>query len=145
MDVGGSLVYTPGSLLHLELAGTEDGEYDRLTVAGDVSRAAELMVSLIDGFTLAADQTFLVFDIAGMAEGRFVNYAEGDRVAVNAGGVGFSPELFITYRAGDGNDIALFTRGLDKIQGGVATVVPAPATAAWMLLPATLVRRRRRA
>lgn len=145
VDVGGSLVYTPGSLLHLELAGTEDGEYDRLTVAGDVSLAAELMVSLIDGFTLAADQTFLVFDIAGLAEGRFVNYAEGDLVAINAGGAGLSPELFITYRAGDGNDIALFTRGLDKIQGGVVTVVPEPATAAWLLLTATLVRRRRRA
>ncbi|MEM6854108.1 MAG: hypothetical protein AAF593_06835, partial [Planctomycetota bacterium] len=119
--------------------------YDRLTVAGDVSLAAELMVSLIDGFTLAADQTFLVFDIAGLAEGRFVNYVEGDRVVVNAGGAGLSPELFITYRAGDGNDIALFTRGLDKIQGGVVTVVPEPATAAWLLLTATLVRRRRRA
>ena len=138
VEVDGNLVYTPGSRLHLELAGLADGEYDRLTVAGDVALAADLTLSLIDGFRLAADQDFLVFDVAGTVDGRFANYGEGDQLAVWSDSPWLNPlddvGLYITYGAGDGNDIALFTRLLgDAAPSGVATV-PEPTTAIWLCL-----------
>lgn len=51
VSFGGDVVLGTLSTTQVELAGTAPGvEYDRLTIAGDVSLAGELAVALIDGF-----------------------------------------------------------------------------------------------
>jgi RNA polymerase sigma factor (sigma-70 family) len=137
VDVEGSLVYTDDARLHIELAGTADGLYDRLTVTGDVTLAGDLTVSLIDGYRLAADQVFTILDIAGRGAGRFANYAEGQVIRLDAGlpadpgWLGPTPELFITYVGGDGNDVALYTLPASTPRG---SPVPEPSTAVVLLL-----------
>ena len=88
----------------LEIAGQQLGDFDRLEIAGDLDLSGELQVWLSGGFELTPNQQFEVFDIAGMRQGMFANFDEGDLVGTFGG-----QELFITYSAGDGNDIALFT------------------------------------
>jgi hypothetical protein len=46
---------------------------------------------------------FEILDIAGTRTGEFVGLGEGARVG------NFGTNLFITYAAGDGNDVALYT------------------------------------
>ena len=80
------------------------GEYDQVDVSGNVSIDGALDVSLLDPFSLEAFQTFTILDIDGNRIGQFDGLGEGDSVG-NVGGM----DLFITYAAGDGNDVALFT------------------------------------
>jgi len=64
-------------------------------------------VQLIDGFALGIiGQEFEIID-AGTLSGMFAGLAEGALVG-NFGGT----DLFISYVAGDGNDVSLFTAGL---------------------------------
>jgi hypothetical protein len=150
VEVEGNLIYTDSARLHIELAGTDAGRYDRLTVAGDVTLSGRLTVSLIDGFRLAADQSFLFLDVAGLRHGEFANYAEGQAVDLHAGlkaapgWLGMSPPLFITYLAGDGNDVALYTRPAAAFPSESAAAVPAPSTGMVAALLACLGIRRRR-
>ena len=88
----------------LEIAGQQLGEFDRLEIAGDLDLSGELQVWLSGGFELTPNQQFEVLDVAGLREGTFANFGEGDLVGTFGG-----QELFITYSAGDGNDVALFT------------------------------------
>ena len=88
----------------IELAGLGIGAFDQLMVTGDLSLAGELFVSLIDGHSLAANHSYLIGDIGGSLTGSFAGLSEGSLVG-NFGGT----NLFITYQAGNGNDIALFT------------------------------------
>lgn len=92
-------------LLDVELGGLLAGlEYDQLRIAGDATIAGMLNVSLIDGFTLGFNQEFLIADIGGTLTGEFQGLSEGALV-----GAFNDQDLFITYRAGSGNSIGLFT------------------------------------
>ena len=104
IEFGGDVVLSDSSLTQIELAGLGVGEYDRLNIAGDLFISGELDVELVDGFSLESNSSFLVFDVTGNLTGNFDQLAEGDRVGVFDG-----RDLFISYQAGDGNDIALFT------------------------------------
>jgi sugar lactone lactonase YvrE len=64
-----------------------------------------LAVSLIDGFTLTADQSFTILDVRGVLSGNFAGLIEGALV-----GKFGATDLLITYTGGDGNDVALFTQ-----------------------------------
>ena len=96
----------------IELGGLNPGEFDQLLVTGDFNLAGDLFVDLIGGYTLGFNQEFLIADVGGQLTGQFNGLGEGDLVG-NFGGM----DLFITYGAGDGNDIGLFT------------AVPEPSTA----------------
>ncbi len=123
-----SLELSQGSLLNIELGGLALDEFDRMVVSGDATVAGDLAVSLIDGFTLANGQEFLIADIGGQLLGQFNGLQEGSLVTTFAG-----QNLFLTYQAGDGNDIGLFT------------AVPEPNAVLLLLLGAVwLVSRRPR-
>ena len=124
--------YTQGSAasLEIELGGFLLGdEHDHLRVEGDMSLAGQLNVSTIDGFVLTYNNSFLVSEVVGARTGTFDGLSEGSTVGTFDG-----VELFITYGAGNGNDIALFT------------AVPEPASAGWagMLMLGWFAGRRRR-
>ena len=100
-----------------------------MRVTGDLNLAGDLFVSLIDGHTFGSNQQYLIGDVGGTLLGQFNGLGEGDLVGMFGG-----RELFISYTAGNGNDIAFFT------------AVPEPGTC-WMLgtlALAVMVRRRRR-
>jgi len=88
----------------IELAGLDPGEFDQMQVTGGRSLDGDLFVDLIDGHTLGANQQYLIGNIGGSLSGQFNGLNEGDLVG-NFGG----HDLFITYSAGNGNDIGLFT------------------------------------
>lgn len=113
----------------IELGGLGPGQFDQLRVTGDFSLAGDLTVSLIDGHTLGAGQQYLIGDVGGLLSGQFNGLGEGALVGVFNG-----YQTFISYAAGDGNDIALFT------------AIPEPGTAMVLAMVGSVVvfRRRRR-
>jgi T5SS/PEP-CTERM-associated repeat protein len=88
----------------IELGGLTDGQYDRLVVEGDLALDGDLMVSLINQHQLSFNQEYLIADIGGLLSGQFNGFGEGALLGTFGG-----HDLFITYQAGDGNDIAFFT------------------------------------
>ncbi|MEX2171045.1 MAG: PEP-CTERM sorting domain-containing protein [Pirellulales bacterium] len=95
-----------GGTIAIELAGLVQGdEFDFVEVLGnfDIANGA-LDVSLIDDFVLGAGQQFEIIAVGGTQTGVFSDLPEGELVG-NFNGL----DLFVTYQAGDGNDIALFT------------------------------------
>jgi hypothetical protein len=94
------------SLLDVDLGGLVAGDqFDQLAIAGNAALNGILSVSLVGGFTLSKGQSFEILDIGGVRSGTFTNLLEGALVG------NFGKDLFITYAAGDGNDVALFTKG----------------------------------
>ena len=117
------------SNLDIELGGLLAGtEFDQLRILGDAHLGGELTVSLIDDFPLDYGQSFEILEIAGSRFGQFAGLGEGDLVGTFGG-----HDLFISYSAGSGNSVSLFT------------AVPEPATALLMLaavVPLTLRSKR---
>jgi len=92
--------------LNIELAGLLPGEFDQLVIAGDASIDGYLAIELLDGFLLSPNDEFEILDVAGTLSGQFVGLGERDLVGNFDG-----EDLFISYTAGDGNDVSLFTTG----------------------------------
>ena len=108
----------------IELGGAD--EFDRLMIGGDFLVDGELQIELLDGFQLTQGQEFLFAEIDGERSGYFEGLAEGglvDRIGAT--------DLYISYAAGDGNDIALYT-------------IPEPSILwlVWAGIPMAFVRRR---
>ncbi|MCH2182716.1 MAG: PEP-CTERM sorting domain-containing protein [Mariniblastus sp.] len=122
---------------HVELDGLFDGggdqsltEYDFLDVTGNVELGGVLDLEVLAGFELHRGNSFNILRVGGTLTGQFDGLGEGDLVG-NFGG----QDVFISYVAGDGNDVGLFTNA-----------VPEPTTAlVWSLLAGLglTVRRRR--
>ena len=93
----------PAVVFEIELAGAAAGAFDTLVVTGDATLAGLLDVVPLSGFTPDAGDEFLIMDIGGSRSGLFDGLGEGDLVRSFG-----SVDLFITYTAGDGNDVALF-------------------------------------
>lgn len=70
----------------------------------DVNQSGILLVSLIDGHLVGLNQQYLNSDISGNLIDQFAGPGEG--AFVGTFGV---VDLFISYKAGSGNDIALCT------------------------------------
>jgi hypothetical protein len=104
ISVDGNLGFGPSNVFNIELEGTAIGEYDRLQVTGNVSLDGFLDVAVNPLFMLDFNQLFEIIDVGGMLTGQFNGLDEGD---VASGANGF--DLFITYAAGDGNNVAVFT------------------------------------
>ncbi|MEZ6096351.1 MAG: PEP-CTERM sorting domain-containing protein [Pirellulaceae bacterium] len=110
---------------YIELGGIQDGMFDQLLVSGDLGIDGQLIVSLIDGFTLSGNQEFLIANSSGALSGQFIGLDEGGLVGVFAG-----HELFITYGMNDGHGVGLFTAVpepnstiLFSLVGGIACLV----------------------
>lgn len=127
---GGDLKLGASALTQIELGGLNAGQFDQLLVAGDLFLGGQLVVQLIDGFTLSPNQVFQVGSTNGALVGTFSNFNDGDLVGT-FGGI----NLFIDYQSGaaSGNGFSLIT------------VVPEPSSALGLTLGlAALGRRRRR-
>ncbi len=88
----------------IELGGLQAGRFDQLIVTGDLTLNGDLLVSIYDDFLLGANQSFLIGNVGNRLFDEFNNLGEGALV-----GNFNNHNLFITYRAGDGNDIAFFS------------------------------------
>ncbi len=131
VQFGGDLKLGASTLTQIELGGLNAGQFDQLLVAGDLFLGGQLVVQLIDGFTLSPNQVFEVGSTNGSLVGTFSNFNDGDLVG-NFGGI----DLFIDYQSGaaSGNGFSLIT------------VVPEPSSALGLALGvAALGWRRRRA
>jgi hypothetical protein len=131
IDVIANMIFGLDTNVEIELAGLDTGEFDQFLIDGDLSLAGDLNVELIDGFLLDDEMEFLIFDVDGIVSGNFDGLLEGDLI----GRYG-DQDLFISYAAGDGNDIGLFS----------FSAVPEPSSAGIMLLGivAAIVQRRKR-
>ena len=123
----GNVILGNNSVTHAELFGLDPSDYDRMLIGGDLSINGALAVSLGDHM-LGANQEYLIAEIDGSLIGQFSGLGEGDLVGNFTG-----HDLFISYTAGDGNDIALFT------------AIPEPGSFTLVcLIFSNLITRRRR-
>ncbi len=114
---GGNLFLGSSTDTFIELGGLSVGDFDQMLVTGDLSLAGRLFVSMIDGFSLGANEQFLIGDVGDVLSGQFFGLSEGSLVG-NFGG----QNLFITYGAGNGNDIGLFTTAIPEPGSGLILV-----------------------
>ena len=124
--------FMDGGLIEFEFEGDEAGvENDFLSVTGDLSLfGGDLFFfdnSFSSGYVPGAGEEYLIVDVGGDLFGTFDSFGEGDFVGYYG-----NSELFITYQAGDGNDIALFT------------AVPEPGSAILLLAIAGVCACRRK-
>lgn len=115
LSINNNLTLGSGSIFDIQLAGLIPGsQYDVLDVSGNVDLGGSTLdVSLLGPFTLGPNQEFDILNVGGSLSGMFANLGEGDLVGDFGG-----RKLFITYTAGTGNDIALYT----------TSAVPEPAS-----------------
>lgn len=127
---GGDVEFGADSTWFVELGGLETGQFDQLRISGDLSlNGGTLDVAMWDGFELEEDQEFLIGSVNGSMIGEFHELQEGSRVAT-FGDVG----LHVTYRAGSGNDIGLYT----------LSAVPEPSSMLMVVVVLGLLSSRRR-
>ncbi len=103
-EVSGNYTQELGGTLRVTLGGAEESQFDKLIVLGDVSWAGQLDVSLLNGFSLSANQIFQIVTVGGNQSGTFSGLNEGALVG-NFGG----RDLFITYGGLNGEGVSLFT------------------------------------
>ena len=104
VDFGGDVRLTSSASTTIELGGLFDGQFDAFRIGGNFDIDGLLDVALIDGFQLGLNQSFLIADVTGTLTGSFTGLLEGALVSTHGG-----QDLFISYTAGDGNDVALYT------------------------------------
>ena len=100
----GNLFLGSTTLSEFEFAGEEIGEFDQLIVTGDLNLNGQLSVSLLGDFEFGFGQEFIVADVGGQLFGQFDGLDEGDLIGTYSG-----RQLFVSYSAGDGNDVSFFT------------------------------------
>ena len=67
MSFGGEVVLGESSTILIELAGTANGEYDRLLVAGVLEVSGALEVQLLDGFAPTSDTGFQILNATDLS------------------------------------------------------------------------------
>lgn len=118
IGLGGTSAASPGH--------TGAGYY--ATLYGDeIELGAPLQLDLLYGFTPSAGDVFNIIQARQSLMGTFADLPEGSLVD-RFGDVG----LYISYEAGDGNDVSL-----------IAALVPEPVTALLLLIPVAFLRRQR--
>jgi len=67
LTFGGDVVLGPSSVTLIELAGTAEGQYDQLLIAGNLQAGGQLQVDLLDGFAPEAGDLFDILDFATLS------------------------------------------------------------------------------
>jgi hypothetical protein len=67
VNFAGDVVLGPESTLQIELGGTALGQYDQINVAGELTLDGTLQISLINGFTPSAGQSFDILNWGSLA------------------------------------------------------------------------------
>ena len=110
MTVNGNVSLTSGSFdvdINGNVAGTG---YDQLDVTGTVSLGATLSVST-KGYTPLAGEKYIIIanDSSDAVTGTFAGFVEGATISTDFGGSKLTAR--ITYKGGDGNDVAIIVDG----------------------------------
>ena len=116
----GNFDHLTGGLMQIELGGTENFDFNRIKtehdfteITGDlIVNGGKLEVSLIDDFKLQRGQEFIIAKVDGELIGKYDGLDEGSSVGHFDSIYGNKIGLNITYAAGNGNDIALYTEPL---------------------------------
>ncbi|MDO8265422.1 MAG: hypothetical protein Q7T41_00600 [Candidatus Saccharibacteria bacterium] len=119
----------------VELGGKAAGEFDKLNVVGDVDlgSATDLSISLVNSFTPAVNDSFVIIDNDGTdaVKGAFKGLADGEKVTLS------SYTYQINYDGGTGNDVVLLVTGTPSAPDtGVGSLIGNPVGS---LLAALLV------
>ena len=117
--VNGNLLKDGGSI-EIELGGDSDAnrnridsEYDFVDITGDlIIDGGTLVISLIDGYELRRGQEFIITKLDGVCTGHYDGLKEGASAGQFDSIYGNKIDLYISYAAGDGNDISLFTAAM---------------------------------
>ena len=117
--INGSLLKDGGSI-QFELGGESDANRDRLgsehdfvDITGDlIIHGGELDVALIENFKIQQNQEFIITKLDGELTGHYDGLKEGASIGKFESIHGFKIDLHISYAAGDGNDISLYTEPL---------------------------------
>ncbi|MBL8854571.1 MAG: PEP-CTERM sorting domain-containing protein, partial [Planctomycetaceae bacterium] len=107
VSFGGDVILGPTAVSHFEIGGLMAGinGFDQLQITGDLFLNDSMLdVSFINSFSLGSNQQFLIAAVGGNVNGQFQGLGEGALVGNFSG-----TDLFITYSAGGGNGIALFS------------------------------------
>ncbi|MBX3419114.1 MAG: autotransporter-associated beta strand repeat-containing protein [Pirellulaceae bacterium] len=115
LTIDGFYFQESAGVLKIELGGLVAGSgYDQLIITNNAILEGALEVSLINSFQLDENQWFDIVDVGGNLTGNFLGLGEGALVG-NFGG----HDLFVTYQAGDGNSIALYTSAIPEPGAGI--------------------------
>lgn len=115
LTIDGFYFQESAGVLKIELGGLVAGSgYDQLFITNNAILEGALEVSLINSFQLDENQWFDIVDVGGNLTGTFLGLGEGALVG-NFGG----HDLFVTYQAGDGNSIALYTSAIPEPGAGI--------------------------
>ena len=119
----------------VELGGKAAGEFDKLNVVGDVDlgSATDLSISLVNSFTPAVNDSFVIIDNDGTdaVKGSFKGLKDGEKVTLS------SYTYQINYDGGTGNDVVLLVTGTPSAPDtGVGSLIGSPVGS---LLAALLV------
>lgn len=123
VSMGGNVFFGPSTQTFIELAGTSDGLFDQLLVAGQLQLDGGLDVSLIPGFALSPGQEFEVIVASQGLFGSFAGLPDGALVGSYSG-----IDLTIHYRP----------------SSVVLTAIPEPGTLLYFSALAGIALHRRR-
>ncbi len=119
VSFGGDVVLGPSSTTLIELAGTANGEYDRLLVAGELEVSGALEVQLLDGFAPSNDTAFEILAATDLS-GTFSSLVLPDLL----GNLSWDSSLLYS--------------------NGTLSVIPEPATLSLLTVAMLMACRRRR-
>ena len=91
LTFGGDVVLGPSSATLIELAGTAEGKYDQLFIAGNLQAGGQLQVDLLDGFAPQAGDLFDILDFATLSG----NFAAMDLPVLDGGLVWDASQLSV--------------------------------------------------
>ena len=115
--IDGTLHHKQSGRITIELGGSNDAnrdrrktEYDFIDITEDlIIDGGKLDVSLIGDFRIQRGQEFIITRLGGELIGRYDGLEEGDSIGQFESIGGNDIDLRISYIAGDGNDISLYT------------------------------------
>ena len=136
LAISGNLQLASGSTLNIKLGGTRDGQYDKLTVTGDVTLGGAVIGSLMEGYTPSNADAISFLTMGGLASGRFGdtnNLPAGFNIGYDLAGGEAARMIFAGGDGGTNTDT--FTNASGTLEwstpGNWSTgVLPGPADAA---------------